>query len=341
MASVATLISRGSPVEVFTVSQAVPAISVLMAVRNGERFIDEAIASVLGQTLTDLELVLVDNGSRDGTAARIAAWSRRDPRLRTFCLDRPGLARSLNYAAAQAHASTLARLDADDIAEPRRLEVQLAALEADPTLGAIGSNALLIDARGRSVGELSLPSGRDAVRAYLADGNPFVHSSVVMRRSFFDQVGGYRDGLSATEDLDLWMRLAEVSELDRVPQLLVRYRVHGSSMVRRQAARVAVADACARGARTARRAGSAEPFSAGRPQLRRALSLLGIDREVFCRDVRVMLLRQRIFTWYLWLPISLPLKLWVRKVAVGIGLKPLLGWSLNRIEPFTRRSGKL
>src|SRR4051794_19184223 len=153
---------------------AVPAISVLMAVRNGERFIDEAIASVLGQTLADLELVLVDNGSSDGTAARIAAWNRLDPRLRSFRLDRPGLARSLNYAAAQARASVLARLDADDIAEPRRLEVQLAALTADPALGAIGSNALLIDAQGRRVGEWRRPSGRNAIRAYLADGNPFV-----------------------------------------------------------------------------------------------------------------------------------------------------------------------
>src|SRR3954470_19632753 len=94
---VASLILPGSPLEVLTVAQAVPAISVLMAVRNGDRFIDEAIVSVLGQTLADLELVVVDNGSRDGTAGRIAAWSRLDPRLRTFRLDRPGLARSLNY----------------------------------------------------------------------------------------------------------------------------------------------------------------------------------------------------------------------------------------------------
>jgi hypothetical protein len=218
--------------------------------------------------------------------------------------------------------------------------VQLAALAADPTLGALASNAVLIDSKGRRVGELRAPSGREAIRAYLADGNPFVHSSVVIRRSFFDQVGGYRDGLSSAEDLDLWIRLAEVSELDLVPQLLVRYRVHGSSMVQRQAARVAITDACVRGARTARRAGSAEPFSAGRPQLRRALLLLGADRETFCRDVRVKILRQRFFAWYLWLPISIPLKTWLRKAAVGIGAKPLLSWSLNRIEPFTRRSGK-
>jgi glycosyltransferase involved in cell wall biosynthesis len=331
----------GSPPEVLTAAHSVPAISVLMAVRNGARFIDEAIASVLGQTLTDLELVLVDNGSHDGTAERIAAWSRLDPRVRSFRVDRPGLARSLNYAAAQARASVLARLDADDIAEPRRLEVQLAALIADPSLGAIGSNALLIDARGRRVGELRRPSGRDAIRAHFVEGNPFVHSSVVMRRSFFDQVGGYRDGLCVTEDLDLWIRLAEVSELGLVPLPLVRYRVHGGSMVRRKAARLAIADACVRAARTARRDGCLEPFTAGRPQLRRALTLLGTDREAFCRSVRVKLLRQRINAWYLCLPASLGLKTWVRKLAVGIGLKPVLAWSINQIEPFTRRSGKL
>lgn len=337
-ATLTMLRSRPPPV---TVARAAPAVSVLMAVRNGAQFIDEAIASVLGQTIADLELVLVDNGSRDGTAARVASWSRRDSRLLPFRLDRPGLARSLNYAASKARAPVLARLDADDVAEPGRLEVQLAALAADPALGVIGSNALLIDARGRRLGEVRRPSGRETVRAYLADGNPFVHSSVLIRRSVFDQVGGYRDGLSIAEDLDLWIRLAEVTELDVVPEILVRYRMHNGSMMRRRAARAVLAEVCVRAGAAARNAGSAEPFLEGRPQLRRALAQLGIERAAFCRAIRVRLLRQRIDTWYQSLPVSPWFKAWVRSVPVGIGLKPLYAWSLSRVTRRPLRTHRL
>ena len=327
--------SVGSRAGVVTMTPAIPAVSVLMAIRNAECFIDEAIASVLRQTFADLELVLVDNGSSDGTSARIAAWRQRDPRVFTFRLERPGLGRSLNYAAAQARASVFARMDADDVAEPRRLEVQLAALAADPALGVIGSDALLIDVRGRPLGEIRRRPGRRAIRAYLAEGNPFVHSSVLIRRCAFNEVGGYRDGLSITEDLDLWLRLAEVSELDVIPEMLVRYRLHGNSMMRRQATRAVLAEVCIRAAVAARRAGGAEPFSCGCPQLRRALPLLGIKRGTFRRAIRVRLLRQRIDAWHQRLPTSPRLKAWVRSLPARVGLKPLFGWSLNRIAQYS------
>lgn len=306
-----------------------PAVSVLMAVRNGERFLDEAVASVLGQTLTDFELVIVDNGSRDRTCDQIAAWARRDSRVRPFRIDRPGLGRSLNHAAAQASADLLARLDADDVAEPNRLEVQLGRLSAEPSLGLIGSNALLIDAAGRPVGEVRRPFGCEAIRGYLAHGNPFIHSSVVMRRSAFERVGGYREGLSIAEDLDLWLRLADVTELDVAPELLVRYRMHGSSMMGRHAARSALAEFCIRASISARLAGGAEPFMAGCPRSREAIKLLHLDRAAFRHTVRARLLRERFERWYQLLPVSTRLKTLARTFLVGIGLKPVFRWSLE------------
>jgi glycosyltransferase involved in cell wall biosynthesis len=307
-----------------------PSVSVLMAVRDGEEFLDQAIASIHSQSFRDLELVVVDNGSRDGTPAILAAWAARDPRIRVFHLPRPGLARTLNFAASMARGTLYARLDADDVAEPTRLDRQQAALIADGTLGAIGSNASLIDRRGRHLGDVRRPTGRDAVRAFLASGNPFVHSSVMFRRSVFEQVGGYRDGLRATEDLDLWLRMAEVSELDLLPEPLVRYRVHRGSMMGRQATRVALADSCARAACVARRTGKEEPFASGRPQLRRALALLGIERQDFRRQFRERAKRQRLDLLFVLLPLPSRLKANLRAALIAIGLKPLYGWVLSR-----------
>jgi glycosyltransferase involved in cell wall biosynthesis len=306
----------------------IPAVSVLMAVRNGEEFLDQAIASIHSQSLRDLELIVVDNGSRDATPAMLAGWAERDPRIRVVQLARPGLARSLNFAAGMARGPLYARLDADDIAEPKRLERQRAALIADATLGAIGSNASLIDHRGRHLGEVRRAAGRQAVRQFLARGNPFVHSTMMFRRSLFEQVGGYRDGLRATEDLDLWLRMEEISELDLLPDLLVRYRLHSRSMMGRQRIRVALAETCARAATVARRTGKAEPFASGRPQLRRALLLLEVDRTAFRRQFRERARRQRIDLLYLLLPLPSWLKASLRTALMALGLKALYGWLL-------------
>lgn len=309
---------------------AIPSVSVLMAVRNGEDFLDQAIASIHSQSLRDLELIVVDNGSRDATLSILACWAERDPRIRVLQLARPGLARSLNFAASSARGPLYARLDADDIAEPGRLERQRAALIADETLGAIGSNASLIDRRGRHVGEVCRPVGRLAVRQFLGSGNPFVHSTMMFRRSLFEQVGGYRDGLRATEDLDLWLRMAEVGELDLLPERLVRYRVHLRSMMGRQRIRVALAETCARAAAVARRTGQEEPFASGRPQLRRALLLLGVDRRDFRRQFRERARRQRLDQLYLLLPLPSRLKAGLRAGLIALGLKSLYGWVLAR-----------
>ena len=256
-----------------------PAISVLMAVRDGAAFLDDALASLKKQDFQDFEIVLIDNGSRDETVRIIAAWATREPRLKPFRLERPGLARSLRYAASRASAPILARLDADDMAMPSRLGVQYAVMQRNPSLGLLGSSAEIINGLGHKIGERHLPTTDWELKQFLDAGNPFVHSSVMMRRDAYERAGGYRDGLRVCEDFDLWCRMAEVSEIANLDIPLVRYRLHREGMSFKQATRIALTDTCIIAARLARRSGKPEPFDRGMPKLRHALALLGMRRD--------------------------------------------------------------
>src|SRR5687768_13836089 len=177
-----------------------PAVSVLIPVRNCAPYLDSALESLAAQTFRDFEIVIVDNGSSDGTDAVIAAWAKREPRLRAFRLERPGLSESLNYAASKARAPLLARLDGDDVAHPDRLALQVEAMRTRPSLGLLGSAAELIDSSGRYVGALDRPVTDAALRRFLETGCGFVHSSIMMRRAAFDAAGGYRKGLNRSEE---------------------------------------------------------------------------------------------------------------------------------------------
>jgi glycosyltransferase involved in cell wall biosynthesis len=306
-----------------------PQISVLLAVRNGERFLDAALASLAAQSYPHFEIILVDNGSRDGSAAIAEHWRRREPRLRLFRQERPGLARSLNYAASQARAPLFARLDADDIALSHRFEVQQARMADNPALGLLGSYVALTDSRGRTVGTLRHPTADADIRRGLRAGCTFVHSTIMMRRSAFERAGGYRDGLRITEDFDLWSRMAEVAEVSNVPEILVHYRLHRQSMSSRLGTRMALAAACVVAAREARRQGEAEPFREGRPCFRVAQALLNVPRQDFIRQLRVQHLRQHFDQLYLDFPLPPALKQALRSGAARLGVRPLYALCLQ------------
>jgi glycosyltransferase involved in cell wall biosynthesis len=147
---------------------AAPAVSVLMAVRNGASYLDEALQSLAAQTFADFETIVVDNGSIDRTAAILAQWTRRESRPRAVRLDGRGLSGSLNRAASMARAPLPARLDGDDVALPHRLAVQVGAMGRQPPLGLFGSAAESIDCRGRRIGVLERPTSDAALRPLLA-----------------------------------------------------------------------------------------------------------------------------------------------------------------------------
>ena len=201
----------------------VPAVSVLMSVHDGAPSVAEAVASVLAQSAGDLELIVVDDGSTDATPDLLAAVS--DGRLRVLRQARTGLTRALNRALGAARADLVARLDADDVALPERLARQRAFLERAPDVGLLGSAAREIDGAGATVRVVRPPEDDAAIRRALIRANPFVHSSIMARRSLLERAGGYDESLAVAQDYDLWMRLARLTRLANLPDVLVVRRL--------------------------------------------------------------------------------------------------------------------
>ena len=201
----------------------VPAVSVLMSVYNGAPWVRDAVTSVLAQQLTDLELIVIDDGSSDATPDVLA--SIRDPRLRLERRARQGLTRALNRAIELAHGPLLARLDADDLALPERLTLQCRYLDAHPEVGLLGTAAREVDAAGREIAVIRPPVEDATIRRALIRANPFVHSSVIVRRAVLDRAGGYDPSFPVAQDYDLWMRLARVTRLANLDEPLVIRRL--------------------------------------------------------------------------------------------------------------------
>ena len=194
-----------------------------MAVRDGAPWVGEAVASVLGQTASDLELIVIDDGSRDGTPALLDGV--RDARLRVERREPAGLTVSLNRALRLARAPLVARLDADDIALPERLARQRAFMDAHRDVGLLGGGAREVDGAGREIAVRIPPTDDSALRAALIRRNPFIHSAVMTRRDLVERVGGYDESVPVAQDYDLWMRLAPLTRLASLPEVLVVRRL--------------------------------------------------------------------------------------------------------------------
>jgi glycosyltransferase involved in cell wall biosynthesis len=209
----------------------VPLVSVLLAVRNDTRFLGEAVESVLAQTLDDLELILVDDAS-DEPVAEVA--DRRVTLLRND--ERRGLAGSLNGALERASGKYVARLDADDVALPNRLERQVERLRNEPRVAVVGSAVRDLDESGVRGRTHVMPAGAVPLRWHALFSSPFFHPTVVVDRELLDAHGlRYDESFEESEDYDLWTRLFEHGDGDNLREPLVLKRVHpGQASMRRR-----------------------------------------------------------------------------------------------------------
>ena len=209
-----------------------PAISVLMPVYNGASYLAEAVESIRAQTFGDFEFIAVDDGSTDGSLPLLQRFAQEDPRLRIVSRPNTGIVGALNDGLAVARGEFVARMDADDIAEPVRFEKQLAVLRADPECVALGSSVVFIDPVGRPLKAYYPPLDHAAIEEELARGNggALIHPTVVFRRSALLQCGGYRSHYNYIEDLDLYVRLLDAGRLANLPELLLHYRQHPQSV---------------------------------------------------------------------------------------------------------------
>ena len=236
-----------------------PQITVVMPVRNGARWLGEAVESVVAQTLSGWELIAVDDGSTDDTPRILGEWERRDRRIRVVRQDALGLVAALNRGLTDACALLIARLDADDRAMPQRLERQLHHLYAHPDVALLGSWAQEIDERGTRRGVLKPATEHEALARILMQSNPFVHSSVTFRTDAVRRLGGFRPAFRAGEDYDLWLRIAETARLANLPEPLVEYRWHGGNVTNRNAIRQAFSVRLARRSAQMRRETGRDP----------------------------------------------------------------------------------
>ena len=214
-----------------------PRVSVVLAVRDGAPWVGDAVRSILAQTLSDLELIVIDDGSTDDTPQTLASFV--DARLRVARRTRLGLTRSLNEGVSLTHAPLIARLDADDVAASDRLARQVAFLDAHPEVGLLGTGATEIDTNGRDIGRVVPPVGDAAIRRALIRRNVFVHSSVMVRRQALVAAGGYDAAFPVAQDYDLWLRLARITRLANLPEpLVVRRLLPGRISATREADRL-------------------------------------------------------------------------------------------------------
>jgi glycosyltransferase involved in cell wall biosynthesis len=233
-----------------------PAVSVLMVCHRDTPYLRPAIASVLAQTMRDLELVLVDNGA--GLAPGTLGEAGRDPRVKWVRLPRnAGIPAGHNAGVAAAQGEYIALLDHDDVMLPVRLERQVARLRAEPALGLVSSCAETIDGAGRVTGrEFALIDG-EAQRRYTQFAAPVVTPAYAGRREVFTQLP-YRPEFSLTADFDFLARAAEQFTFAAVPEVLLQYRRHSAQATVAQAARIAAERCVVRLLAARRRAGRAE-----------------------------------------------------------------------------------
>ncbi len=239
-----------------------PAISVAMSVYNGERFLAEAIESVLGQRFADFEFLILDDGSRDGTRDIISAYAAIDERIRPIYRENRGLVISLNQLLAEARAPLVARMDADDICHRDRFLLQKQFLDDHPDYGVVGSRCTDIDENGQPWPVCSPPHPltHEGFLAAIDRAEPLLcHPSVMYRRKLVLGVGGYHAAFRHCEDLDLWLRLASVTRLGNCPEQLLHYRHYADQVSSRHATEQQTGAAVAKLAYLERIAGRIDP----------------------------------------------------------------------------------
>jgi len=206
-------------------SSTTPLISVVMPVYNAFDFLDDSMSSILGQTLSDFEFVILDDASTDKSLERAREWAARDQRIHVHeSKNRLGLSGSSNAVVAKARAPIVARMDADDVAHPDRLRRQWDVLQNRPEVAVVGTLCNGIDATGREV------RPRDRWRIVRRSRYiPFPHGSAMFRRELFDKVGGYDENAIGAEDQELFSRMAAHGRIVTLPDVLYSYRYHANN----------------------------------------------------------------------------------------------------------------
>ena len=207
-----------------------PKISVIMPVYNCEKYVGEAVSSILCQTCGAFELIIIDDGSTDRTGEIVRGFLGDNRVVYKRSDSNKGIVESLNRGLQVARADIIARMDGDDVAVPDRLEVQYRFLRDNPQIVLVGSFIELIDEDGRQVGHKEFRTGPENIKKVFFYYGPHWHPTIMARKAAVDAVGRYRKEYEHIEDIDLYFRLiCSGYETDNIPMSLLKYRVHDDS----------------------------------------------------------------------------------------------------------------
>lgn len=206
-----------------------PFITILMASYNEEQSISSAILSIVNQTYKNWELIVIDDGSSDDTAKIVMHFQKSDNRIKLIRnKTNIGLAQSLNRGIGLSQGKYIARMDADDISYPERLQLQAEFLDAHSEIAVVGGNAELFDESGDFIRKTNMPISPQEIKRSIIKMNPMIHPSVMYRREFIQAMEGYDSKLRKKQDYDLWLRGSSMYQFANLKEVIIRYTIQFS-----------------------------------------------------------------------------------------------------------------
>lgn len=237
-----------------------PALSVLISVFNGARFLHEAMDSVLSQDFGDFECVVINDGSTDDSAAILDGYAARDERVRIFHQANVGLVAALNRGLEQCRAPLIARMDADDVCLPGRFSAQIARMQAAADLAVLGGQIQIMSEAGELIRLSRYPTTRRDVANFIGLGSPLAHPATIIRKDVLARIGPYRRAFAHAEDYELWLRIHDAGyAIENLDLPLIGYRQHAGNVSAIHRHQQAVATLVARLAHRARVKGLPDP----------------------------------------------------------------------------------
>ena len=207
-----------------------PEISVILPVYNAEQYIAEAVNSILNQTFNDFECIIINDGSTDNSLTILQELAKKDPRIVLVSRENKGLIATLNEAISHAKGKFIARMDADDIALPLRLEKQYHYLTKNPTVAVLGTGYRFISESGEIGRKRHTLSTFNDVKASLFFGNPIAHPSVMINYQLLGKQYRYKEHYKTIEDFELWCRISQKYKIENLKEVLLHSRLLATSI---------------------------------------------------------------------------------------------------------------
>jgi glycosyltransferase involved in cell wall biosynthesis len=262
-----------------------PVVSVVMVVCNVDRFLAEAVESILAQTFREFEFVIVDFGSSDKSKEIVSKYAAKDERIKQHEIAHCGLAEARNAGCFLARGKYIAVMDADDMALPERLAREVGFLEKHSEVGVVGGAVEWVDASGATLPVSALPPGvtldrpteNGEIQSALVRYCVLWQPTVLMRRDAFTLVGGYRGAFAPAEDYDLWLRISEHFEMANLKEVVLKYRIHPHQVSVRKRKQQTLGVLAAQSSTASRRSGNPDPFDSVTEITPAVLAGLGVN----------------------------------------------------------------